>query len=130
MHGTNLAYITLKIIKVNSCTDLAKNGITTDGYYDLDFGQPQSPVTTWCTLPDGETKLGEDIEINVEHCSSNKCFSKDLEYEANQEQFDYLIESSKSCYQNLSFHCVSSPLQVRILLPKHLNTLQVFLRFN
>ena len=112
MQGTHLAYITLKMIKVNSCTDLAKNGITTDGYYDLDFGQPQSPVTTWCTLPDGETNLGEDIEINVEQCNSNKCFSKVLEYEANEEQLEYLIESSISCYQNLSFHCISSPLQV------------------
>ena len=115
MHGTNLAYITLKIIKVNSCTDLAKNGITTDGYYDLDFGQPQSPVTSWCTLPDGETKLSEDIEINVEQCNSNRCFSKDLEYDANEDQLEYLLESSISCYQNLSFHCISSPLQVSIL---------------
>ena len=118
------------MIQVNSCTDLAQNGITNDGYYDLDFGQPHSPVTTWCTLPDGETKLGEDIIINAEHCNSNKCFSKDLEYEVNQEQFDFLIESSKSCYQNLSFHCISSPLQVRILLPNHLNALKLFLGFN
>ena len=93
---------------------MAKNGIINDGYYDLDFGQPQSPVTTWCTLPD-ETKLGEDIEINVEQCNSNKCFSKDLEYETNEEQLEYLIELSNSCYQNLSFHCISSPLQVSIL---------------
>ena len=102
-----------KLIKVDSCTDLASNGIQKSGFYELDLGEPRNPTTTWCTLPNGETKLGEEITINADHCSSNKCFSQALDYGASKEQLEYLIDSSTSCYQNVSFYCISSPLQVR-----------------
>ena len=101
-----------KLIKVDSCTDLASNGIQKSGFYELDLGEPRNPTTTWCTLPDGETKLGEEITITADHCSANKCFSQALDYGASREQLEYLIDSSTSCYQNVSFYCISSPLQV------------------
>ena len=101
-----------KMIKVNSCEDLAKNGIQTNGYYDVDLGNSQNPVNIHCDFEEKETRLGKESTIVVAHCPSDKCFNTFLPYEASHDQLRNLIESSPSCYQNLSFHCLTSPLQV------------------
>ena len=102
-----------KLIKVDSCETLAKNGIQTSGYYDVALGNSSNPVKTYCDFEEKSTILGEEITIVVEHCPEEKCFNRSIPYEASYEQLRNLINSSPSCYQNVSFSCVSSPLQVR-----------------
>ena len=101
-----------KMIKVDSCEALAKNGIQTTGYYDVNLGNSRNPVNIHCDFEQKETRLGEEITSVVEHCATEKCLNKSLPYEASYDQLRNLMESSPSCYQNLSFYCLSSPLQV------------------
>ena len=108
----NQMSVLTKMIRVDSCDDLARNGIKTSGYYDLDLGNPQNPVTAWCTLPEGEIKLGKEVTVQVELCQTNKCFTKPLAYNASQDQLEKLVDSASSCYQDITFNCITSPLQV------------------
>ena len=105
-----------KMIKVNSCEALAKNGIHTNGYYDVNLGNSRNPVNIHCDFEQKETRLGEEITSVVEHCATDKCLNKTLPYQASYDQLRNLIESSPSCYQNLSFQCLTSPLQVSTYL--------------
>ena len=103
-----------KLIKVDSCETFAKNGIQTSGYFDVALGNSSNPVKTYCDFEEKDMILGEEITSVVEHCSEEKCFNRSISYDASYEQLRYLINSSPRCYQNVSFSCVSSPLQVRI----------------
>ena len=46
--------IVTKMINIDSCTAMARNGIVTSGYYDLDLGSLGSPTTGFCHLPKGK----------------------------------------------------------------------------
>ena len=102
-----------RLIKVDSCETLARNGIQTSGYYDVALGNSSNPVKTYCDFEENSMILGEEITTVVEHCSEEKCFNRSISYDASYEQLRYLINSSPRCYQNITFSCVSSPLQVR-----------------
>ena len=46
--------IVTKMIKIDSCPDMARNGIVESGYYDLDLGSIGSPTKGFCHLPEGK----------------------------------------------------------------------------
>ena len=102
-----------KLIKVDSCETLARNGIQTSGYYNVGLGNSSNPVKTYCDFEEKSMSIGEEIIHVVEHCPEEKCYNRSIPYEASYEQLRNLINSSPRCYQNVSFSCVSSPLQVR-----------------
>ena len=46
--------IVTKMIKIDSCTEMARNGIVESGYYDLDLGSIGSPTKGFCNLSEGK----------------------------------------------------------------------------
>ena len=55
--------IVTKMIKIDSCTEMARNGIVESGYYDLDLGSIGSPTKGFCHLPEGNIIL-----YSIFHC--------------------------------------------------------------
>ena len=71
----------------------------------------QVPIKAHCSLPDGLTKIHDELEIEVSHCDSQGCFTHDIDYDSvTIEQIIALIQSSTECYQKIEFHCLSTPL--------------------
>ena len=71
----------------------------------------QVPIKAHCSLPDGLTKIGEEVEIELSHCDSTGCFAHEINYDSvTIEQIIALIQSSTECYQKIEFHCLSAPL--------------------
>ena len=71
----------------------------------------QIPIKAYCSLPDGITKIGHEIEIEVLHCDTQSCFTHDMNYDsATIEQIIALMQTSTECYQKIEFHCLSTPL--------------------
>jgi len=97
-----------------SCLELASHGITTSKEYDLDpdgINRGQIPIKAHCSLPDGVTKIGHEIEIEVLHCDTQSCFTHVMNYDSvTIEQIIALMQSSTECYQKIEFHCLSTPL--------------------
>ena len=59
----------------------------------------------------GVTKIGEDLDIDITHCNTSNCFTHDIHYNSQKmEQIKALIETSSECYQEMIFHCHSTPL--------------------
>ena len=46
--------IVTKMINIDSCTEMAGNGIVESGYYDLNLGSIGSPTKGFCHLPEGK----------------------------------------------------------------------------
>ena len=47
--------IVTKMINIDSCPDMARNGIVESGYYDLNLGSIGSPTKGFCHLPEGKS---------------------------------------------------------------------------
>ena len=45
--------IVTKMINIDSCKEMAGNGIVESGYYDLNLGSIGSPTKGFCHLPEG-----------------------------------------------------------------------------
>ena len=45
--------IVTKMINIDSCPEMARNGIVESGYYDLNLGSIGSPTKGFCHLPEG-----------------------------------------------------------------------------
>ena len=81
---------------IKSCSDLAKNGIVESGEFDLDLIQDHKPVKAWCNLPSGETILGQNTTIEIEHCTGSSCIQEDLTYDNALEEIVALLNSSSN----------------------------------
>ena len=85
------------------------------GKYTIDTDGPYNeyqPFEVYCSFPENATTIGEDIEIEIGHCDSQKCFNAKLNYRTPLEQMKKLSETSGTCRQKLQFHCKSAPLEV------------------
>ena len=112
---------------IKSCSDLAKNGIVESGEFDLDLIQDHKPVKAWCNLPEGETVLGQNTSIEIEHCTGSGCIQEDLTYDNSLDEIVALMDSSSDCRQDITFFCNLAPLQVKIII--HLKIFKtIFLR--
>ena len=60
----------------------------------------------------GETRLGEEVKIKVNHCDASICLNHSMSYGASNNQLVDLVNSASQCYQTVSFECISSPLKV------------------
>ena len=57
--------------------------------------------------------IGDPVTIQVENCNTARCFEKALDYEVSSGQLKQLVENPAiDCYQNITFQCLSSPIQV------------------
>ena len=89
--------------------------MTRSGTYTIDTDGPYNeyqPFEVYCSFPKNTTTIGEDIEIEIGHCDSQKCFHAKLNYTTPLEQMKKLFEASGTCRQELQFHCKSAPLEV------------------
>ena len=98
---------------IKSCSDLARNGIVESGEFDLDLIQDHKPVKAWCNLPEGETVLGQNTSIEIEHCTGSGCIQEDLTYDNALDEIVALMDSSSDCRQDITFICNLAPLQVK-----------------
>ena len=101
---------------IKSCSDLAKNGIVESGEFDLDLIQDHKPVKAWCNLPEGETVLGQNTTIEIEHCTGSGCIQEDLTYDNALEEIVALMDSTSDCQQDITFICNLAPIQVKIII--------------
>merc|ERR1712008_166250 len=101
-----------------SCLELANHGITTSKEYDLDpdgVNRGQIPIKAHCSLPEGVTKIGDELEIEISHCGSQGSFTHEISYDSvTIDQIIALIQSSTECYQKIEYHCLSTPLAVSV----------------
>ena len=75
----------------------------------------QIPIKAHCSLPDGVTKIGDELEIEISHCGSQDYFTHEINYESvTINQIIALIQSSTECYQKIEYHCLSTPLAVSV----------------
>ena len=82
-----------------------------DRLKELAYYRGQIPIKAHCSLPDGVTKIGNELEIEVSHCDSQGCFTHEINYDSvTIEQIIALMQSSTECYQKIEFHCLSTPL--------------------
>jgi len=102
-----------------SCLELANHGITTSKEYDLDpdgVNRGQIPIKAHCSLPEGVTKIGDELEIEISHCGSQGSFTHEINYDSvTIDQIIALIQSSTECYQKIEYHCLSTSLAVSTL---------------
>merc|ERR1711935_980751 len=102
-----------------SCLELANHGVTTSKEYDLDpdgVNRGQIPIKAHCSLPDGVTKIGEELEIEISHCGSQGSFTHEINYDSvTMDQIIALIQSSTECYQKIEYDCLSTSLAVSTL---------------
>ena len=75
----------------------------------------QIPIKAHCSLPDGVTKIGDELEIEISHCGSQDYFTHEINYDSvTIDQIIALIQSSTECYQKIEYHCLSTPLAVSV----------------
>ena len=107
-----------KITAPATCSELRKQNITRDQeiYLDSDgLNHGEKPVKALCDFANNITKVGADQVINIEQCGSPKCFREEIQYGTPRESLVALVEKSNNCYQQVTFDCLSSPLQVKYL---------------
>ena len=79
------------------------------------FNRGQIPIKAHCSLPDGVTKVGNEIEIEISHCGSQDSFTHEINYDSiTFDQIIALIQSSTECYQKIEYDCLSTPLAVSV----------------
>ena len=72
----------------------------------------KKPVKAFCDFANNITKVGADKVISIKQCGSPKCFKEEIQYENSVDQLVTLAEKSDNCYQQVTFDCLSSPLEV------------------
>ena len=103
-----------KFSVTETCLDLIDYGFTNSDEFNLDFdglnsGQP--PIKAWCEIPEGITKIGKPIEIEINPCDSSKCLDHEIEYTPQMlDQIKSLTDKSSKCFQEITFNCKSTPL--------------------
>jgi len=110
-----------KVQTLRSCQEYYDNGITTSGYYSVDpdgtlIGDVSFVV--YCKFNyDGKQAVTEilhdkDFMLEIEHCPSPFCFQLDVTYSGSIGQISTLKDISDTCYQQITFDCFLSPLDV------------------
>ena len=103
-----------KLSVTETCLDLNAFGLNVSKEFDLDpdgLNQGQTPIKAWCDLPEGITKIGMEIEIEVPRTDSPNTYTYNFEYEPRMiDQMKALIDSSSECFQEITFYCLSTPL--------------------
>ena len=88
----------------------------TDWKNSSTFNRGQIPIKAHCSLPDGVTKIGDELEIEISHCGSQGSFTHEINYDSvTFDQIIALIQSSTECYQKIEYHCLSTSLAVSTL---------------
>ncbi|XP_039252859.2 uncharacterized protein LOC120330099 [Styela clava] len=98
------------------CTDLRNVIGFTSGYYKISPNPGNvEPFIVRCDMQrtKGVTEIGHDSEetIYVSGCDPAGCYSKNITYEANLQQIEAVIESSKYCSQYIKYECYHSSLK-------------------
>ena len=99
-----------------TCSELVKQGIarSQDIFLDSDgLNSGEKPVKAFCDFANNITKVGADNVISIKQCGSPKCFREEIQYENSVDQLVTLAEKSDNCYQQVTFDCLSSPLEVK-----------------
>ena len=99
-----------------TCSELENQGITRSQEVFLDsdgLNHGEKPVKAFCDFANNITKVGADKVISIEQCGSQKCFREEIQYENSVDQLVTLAEKSDNCYQQVTFDCLSSPLEVK-----------------
>ena len=99
-----------------TCSELVKQGIarSQDIFLDSDgLNSGEKPVKAFCDFANNITKVGADKVISIKQCGSPKCFREEIQYENSVDQLVTLAEKSDNCYQQVTFDCLSSPLEVK-----------------
>ena len=103
-----------KLSVKETCMELKNYGLTGSREFDLDpdgLNQGQVPIKAWCKIPEGITKIGKPLEIEITHSKSQSRFTHDIDYEpVLMDQIKALMDSSSECYQEITFYCHSTPL--------------------
>ena len=99
-----------------TCSELVKQGVTRSQeiFVDSDgLNHDKKPVKAFCDFANNITIVGADIVISIKQCGSPKCFREEIQYETSVDQLVTLAEKSDNCYQQVTFDCLSSPLEVK-----------------
>ena len=102
-----------RLLAPETCMELVNNGMTEsiDVMLDPDGkNQGLPPIQVKCQLPEGKSIVGEEVTAIVDHCESEGCFKKDLNYGASVGQIETLISKSMSCSQSIKVECVLAPI--------------------
>ena len=100
-----------------TCSELVKQGVTRSQEIFLDsdgLNHGEKPVKAFCDFANNITKVGADKVISIKQCGSPKCFREEIQYETPRDHLVALVEKSTTCYQQVTFDCLSSPLKVHI----------------
>ena len=117
-----IEFLKLRILELQkstapaTCSELEHQGITRsqEVFLDLDgLNRGEKPVKAFCNFANNITKVGADKVISIKQCGSPKCFREEIQYENSVDQLVTLAEKSDNCYQQVTFDCLSSPLEVR-----------------
>merc|ERR1711892_122732 len=96
---------------------MAQYGVNLSDYYLIDPDGPligQDPIRVFCSFTEGGaiTELSHNSEqkTEVDHCHDPGCYSRQVVYEAHQDQIQAVIELSEHCEQEIRYDCMLSPL--------------------
>ena len=100
---------------LRTCHELAKSGVTLSGDYFIDPDGEligHEPIMVFCDFESGTTQVRQNKEFNlkIDHCDQAGCAQYDIDYSADMEQIQALIDLSESCTQSIDFGCFLAPL--------------------
>merc|ERR1719362_1490928 len=109
-----LQEITKIVTVVESCSELSNHGIQESRNYDVDFdgkNNGEDPINVFCQLPEGLTRIGENVEATLQNCNQPGCFEFPIDYNVSMTQIAALLQKSSTCSQSIEFNCFSAPLK-------------------
>jgi len=105
-----------KIKVLRTCAEMEQHGVKTSGFYNLDPDGDNignAPIRAYCDFEAHVTEILHDAEgelIDVSHCDTNLCYTRNITYISQMEQIKSLMDLSTFCDQTIEFDCYMAPL--------------------